>query len=190
MPSRVTGLLSRAAEALGLPVAPVHMDQHARQRTDAHNAVAVMAGGAIMLHPEKFDPRRDDALEIVAHELVHVARLRADAAPGAPRPTKPPSTTEVDTFMADVLCTPLASAVRFASRRDQTASASAALLLARSGGRPRVQGRRRPGPATRAHGVADLIRRSRARVMAPADRRACRARHFDSHSGCHLAVRM
>ena len=85
VPSRVTGLLSRAAEALGLPVAPVHMDQHARQRTEAHNAVAVMAGGAIMLHPEKFDPKSDDALEIVAHELVHVAQLRADAAPGAPR---------------------------------------------------------------------------------------------------------
>jgi hypothetical protein len=68
-------LAARAASALGIPPPPVHIDAHARARTEAHRTIAVMAGGAILLHPERFDPARADALETVAHEMVHVAQL-------------------------------------------------------------------------------------------------------------------
>ena len=79
LPRSVVDLVSRATAVLGGPGAPVRMDRHARERTDAHRTSAVMAGGTILLHPERFDPTSSNALEIVMHELVHVAQLRVDA---------------------------------------------------------------------------------------------------------------
>jgi hypothetical protein len=77
-PAPVIDLVSRAAAALRMAPAPVRMDRLARERTEAHDTSAVMASGTILLHPERFDPAGRDALNIVAHELVHVAQRDVD----------------------------------------------------------------------------------------------------------------
>jgi hypothetical protein len=75
-------LVVRAAVALSLPTAPVRLDDHARERTEALGTNAAMSGGEVLLHPERFDPHGAEALETVAHELVHVAQLGVDGEHG------------------------------------------------------------------------------------------------------------
>jgi hypothetical protein len=80
-PKHATAMAAR----LGLGSVEIRADEDARRITDGEAARGVALAGVVHLHPEHARPDSERGLEVLAHELVHLAQARLPAEADAGR---------------------------------------------------------------------------------------------------------